>query len=81
MNAPGFQNVMGTGPVGMAQPQGQQPAATMSLQAKLIQHFTAQHQTFMAMDWRSNVSPKERAGLVMELCVIIQLTPELRNTR
>jgi hypothetical protein len=69
MNATNFQNMMGTGPVGMAQPQGQQAGASNALQKMLIQHFTNQPPQ-MSMDWRSNIPPKERAGLVMELYVI-----------
>lgn len=81
MNTPGFQNMMGTGPVGMAQPQGQQLAAPMGLPARLIQHFTQQQQqAHMAMDWRSTIQPKERAGAVLELYVI-QPTLEHGNTR
>jgi hypothetical protein len=68
MNATNFQNMMGTGPVGMVQPQGQQAGASNALQSRLIQHFT-NPPTQMPMDWRSNISPKERAGRVMELYV------------
>ena len=82
MNTPGFQNMMGTGPVGMAQPQGQQqPMVPMAIQAKLIQHYTAQQQqqqAQMPMDWRSTIQPKERAGLVMELCVY---PPQVKATQ
>ena len=68
MNAANFQNMMGTGPVGMAQPQGQQTGVPMSLQARLIQRFSTA-QPNMPMDWRSTIQPTERAGRVMELYV------------
>lgn len=63
MNAAGFQNMMG-----MAQPQAQQATVPMTLQAKLMQHFTNMQQQ-MPMDWRPTVQPKDRTGAVMELCV------------
>jgi len=68
MNAANFQNMMGTGPVGMAQQQGQQAGMPMTMQARLLQHFTNQPSP-MPMDWRSTIQPKERAGGVMELYV------------
>jgi len=65
MNAVNYQNMMGTGPVGMAQPQGQQAGVPTS---RLLQIFT-QQQAQMALDWRSTIQPKERVSAVMQLYV------------
>jgi len=70
MNLNSFPNMMGGGPMGMPQQQpGGQPQnnQTAQMQAELIRNFNIQQQQLPMGEWRRSVSPKERAGHVMEL--------------
>jgi len=50
------------------QPGGQpQNNQTAQMQAELIRNFNIQQQQLPMGEWRRSVSPKERAGHVMEL--------------
>lgn len=64
----GFPNMTGPGPVGMAQPQAQQPTGQNPLPLRLIQYFTSR-QNQMPLDWRATLSPNDRTSIVIQLCV------------
>lgn len=67
MNGLGFPNMMGGGPMGMAQQQQPNQQMVQQVQQELIRTYTNQQAQMQMGDWRRSVAPKERAGYVMEL--------------